>query len=142
MHAWDTVCHRFPNHSVIAPQFCTMAMIPAMAAATAAITAMIGRSEMLSAPKDTARAAMTGARAVNAAISAPRMIMKFCTGPGRLENHSLTVVIAATRGGRMVLASSMIFSPSGARDCWAGVCWPPSAAWASAWRQTFPGRSL
>lgn len=54
---------------------------------------MIGRSEMLSAPKDTARAAMTGARAVKATISAPRMIMKFCIGPGRLENHSLTVVI-------------------------------------------------
>src|SRR5699024_5998657 len=35
------VFHRFLNHSVMAPQFCMMAMIPAMAAANAAITAMI-----------------------------------------------------------------------------------------------------
>ena len=40
------VFQRLPNHSVMAPQFWMMAMIPAMAAATAAITAMIGRREI------------------------------------------------------------------------------------------------
>ena len=43
------VSHKFPNHSVIAPQFFMMAMIPTMAAATRAMMPSIGRSEMLSA---------------------------------------------------------------------------------------------
>ena len=111
------VFQRLPNHSVIAPQFWIMAIIPAMAAATAAITAMIGRREMFSAPTDTAKAAMTGVSAVKAASRTPRIMIKFCTGPGSCWNQLLTVWITATSGGRMVLAISASFSPRGTRDC-------------------------
>ena len=111
------VFHRFPNHSVMAPQFWMMAIIPAMAAATAAITAMIGRREIFNAPTDTAKAAITGVNAVKAASKAPRMTIKFCTGPGSCANHPLTVWITLTSGGRIVLAISASFSPRGTRDC-------------------------
>ena len=114
---WDTVCHKFPNHSVIAPQFFTMAMIPAIAAATPAMIPITGSREMFSAPKDTAKAAITGVNAVNATSNAPRMMTKFCTGSGSIPNTSLTAVIMATRGGRTTLANSTIFSPRGTSAC-------------------------
>ena len=85
------VFHKFPNHSVMAPQFWIMAIIPAIAAATAAITAMIGRREIFNAPTETAKAAMTGVSAVKAASRTPRMMIKFCTDPGSCWNHPLTV---------------------------------------------------
>lgn len=101
----QTVFHRFPNHSVMAPQFWMMAMIPAMAAATAAMMPMMGSMEIFNAPIATEMAAITGVSAVNAARSAPRMMTKFCTGPGRRSNHPPMAVITETRDGRMALAS-------------------------------------
>ena len=102
---------------MIAPQFFTMAMIPAMAAATPAIIPITGSREMFSAPKETAKAAITGVSAVNATNNAPRMMTKFCTGSGSMPNTSLTAVIMATRGGSTMLASSTIFSPRGTSAC-------------------------
>src|SRR5699024_508042 len=96
---WETACHKLPNHSVIAPQFFTMAMIPAMAAATPAIIPITGSREIFSAPKETARAAITGVSAVNATNNAPSMMTKFCIGSGSIPNTSLTAVIMETRGG-------------------------------------------
>ena len=114
---WNTDCHKFPNHSVIAPQFFTIAIIPAMAAATPAIIPITGSREMFSAPKETARAAITGVNAVNATSKAPRITTKFCTGSGSMPNTSLTAVIMATNGGSTTLASSTIFSPKGTSAC-------------------------
>ena len=65
------------NHCVIAPQFCIIAIIPAIAAATAAMTAIIGSIETFKAPIATEIAAMTGVRAVNAANNAPKIMTKF-----------------------------------------------------------------
>src|SRR5699024_10322134 len=62
----DTVSQSWPNRSVIAPQFFTMAMIAAMAAATPAMMPITGSSEILSAPNATESAAITGVRAVKA----------------------------------------------------------------------------
>ena len=52
----------------IIDRFWIMAIIPAMASATAAITAMIGRREIFNAPTDTAKAAMTGVSTVKADV--------------------------------------------------------------------------
>ena len=114
----DTVSQSWPNHSVIAPQFFTMAMIAAMAAATPAMMPITGSSEILSAPKATESAAIIGVRAVKATSSAPRITTKFCTGSGSMPKIPLTVSMTATRGGSTTLASSTIFSPSGISACW------------------------
>ena len=71
------VFHSSPNHCVIAPQFCIIAIIPAIAAATAAMTAIIGSIETFKAPIATEIAAMTGVRAMNAASNAPKIMTKF-----------------------------------------------------------------
>ena len=72
MMAVDTVSHKPLNHSVIAPQFFIMAMMATTAAIIAAIMAMIGRRETLSAPKPTAAPpAAVPAAAVPAALAPP-----------------------------------------------------------------------
>ena len=72
MMAVDTFSHKPLNHSVMAPQFFMIAMIATTAAIIAAIIAMIGRRETLSAPKPTAAPpAAVPAAAVPAALAPP-----------------------------------------------------------------------
>ena len=94
-----------------------MAMIPAMAAATAAIMPMIGSREIFSAPTATDMAAMTGVSVVKATRSAPKIRTKFCTGPGSFSNQPLMAETTATKGGRIAFASSASFSPRGTSAC-------------------------
>ena len=58
-----------------------------MAAATPAIMPITGSREIFSAPKETAKAAITGVSAVNATNNAPRMMTKFCTGFRQHPEH-------------------------------------------------------
>ena len=107
--------HVFPSHSVILPQFCMARMIPVIAATTPAIIPMIGASAP--APKKPiidVTAVITGIRDDITANTPARTPMKVCTGPGRLENPSMSPVIFSTSTGRYFVAIPISFSPSGA----------------------------
>ena len=107
----------FCSHSDIEAQFFTTAIIPAIAAATPAMIAMIGSNGTSNAVTANATAAIAGASAENVAISTPRITTKFCTGSGIFPKYSPACFSPAAIGGMISFASFIMASPSGTRLC-------------------------
>ena len=116
-HFSFTFVHKSPNHSVIVPQFFTIAIIPVIATATPAIIPIIGNNGTLNVFTAKATAAIVGATAVNTAINAPSITAKFCTGSGSFAKKSPTVFNPEAIGGMISFASLISCSPNGIRLC-------------------------
>ena len=95
-----------------------MAIIAVIAAATPAMIPIIGPN--VATPKILTifiTANMAGARVVKAAITAPSITTKFCTGSGNFPKNSPIVFIPEAIGGMILFARFISASPSGTRLC-------------------------
>ena len=95
-----------------------MAIIAVIAAATPAMIPMIGPS--VATPNILTMfitANMAGAKVVKAAITAPSITTKFCTGSGNFPKNSPIVFIPEAIGGMILFARFISASPRGTRLC-------------------------